>query len=385
MAVCASRSRFLAGGSRFCRTERRVPDGREAPEEYQRSIAELIRDLEIDMLLPMTDLSATLLLGLRTELPGLKIPFPDEGAYRAASDKRHLLEIAASLGIPIPRSVVVESLDDVRADRLEAFGDEVGYPLYLKPHRSVVMVGGCPRSFGVRAVKSSQELTEALGGWPEEAFPILVQERIEGPGLGAFLLFAEGRQIAAFAHRRIREKPPTGGVSVYRESVELRADVGTFSRALLEHFGWSGVAMVEFKEDAATGTPYLMEVNARFWGSLQLAVDAGVDFPTLLVRSARGEAVEPIRGYRLGVRSRWLWGDVDHLIWMLKAPRGYRRTHPALPSRAGAVARALVPWRRGDRLEVLRLDDPMPFVRESAHWLGTITKRLFRNKSNHRP
>ena len=37
--------------------------------------------------------------------------------------------------------------------------------------------------------------------------------------------------------------------------------------------------MVEFKHDERDGVPKLMEINGRFWGSLQLAIDAGVDFP----------------------------------------------------------------------------------------------------------
>ena len=63
------------------------------------------------------------------------------------------------------------------------------------------------------------------------------------------------------------------------------------------------VAMVEYKLDAATGTAYLMEINGRFWGSLQLAIDAGVDFPLLLVRCALGERVAPES--RLSRRYTW--------------------------------------------------------------------------------
>ena len=38
--------------------------------------------------------------------------------------------------------------------------------------------------------------------------------------------------------------------------------------------------------------PLAMEINTRFWGSLQLAVDAGVDFPWLLYRMVSGENPE---------------------------------------------------------------------------------------------
>ena len=176
---------------------------------------------------------------------------------------------------------------------------------------------------------------------------MLVQQRITGPGLGVFLLAWDGRTLAAFAHRRIREKPPTGGVSVYRESVAVAPELREYSERLLERFHWRGVAMVEFKQDAATGTPYLMEINGRFWGSLQLAIDAGVDFPEMLLGVTMGEAREPMRGFTEGVRCRWLWGDVDHLLWILRTPRAVRAAHPDLPGRLGALGRFLVPWRPG--------------------------------------
>ena len=121
--------------------------------------------------------------------------------------------------------------------------------------------------------------------------------------------------------------------------------------------------MVEFKEDRITGRRYLMEINGRFWGSLQLAVDAGVDFPTLLVSAALGGRPVPVTHYKLGVRERWWWGEVDHLLARLRGTSA-----PGQGSRANAVRVFLRPG-PGIRNEVLRADDPWPFVRETIAWL----------------
>ena len=51
---------------------------------------------------------------------------------------------------------------------------------------------------------------------------------------------------------------------------------------------WKGIAMVEWKVDPRDGRPKLMEVNPRFWGSLELAVRSGVDFPVLYAQAAAG-------------------------------------------------------------------------------------------------
>jgi hypothetical protein len=121
------------------------------------------------------------------------------------------------------------------------------------------------------------QLEKAPGVLPPSAYPLILQQRIVGPGTGIFLLLWDGRVRAVFAHRRLREKPPAGGVSVYRESIVADPALVERSRRLLARLHWQGVAMVEFKIDAFTGTPYLMEINGRFWGSLQLAIDAGID------------------------------------------------------------------------------------------------------------
>jgi predicted ATP-grasp superfamily ATP-dependent carboligase len=128
---------------------------------------------------------------------------------------------------------------------------------------------------------------------------------------------------------------------------------------LLDALNWQGVAMIECKRDAETGAYVVMEINGRFWGSLQLAIDAGVDFPALLVRCARGERVAETSDYRVGVRSRWFWGDVDQLYLQLRAGRSVRALIEFLRMSPGRT-----------RSEVWRWRDPVPFLVETLQWLG---------------
>jgi hypothetical protein len=204
------------------------------------------------------------------------------------------------------------------------------------------------------------------------AYPLLIQQRIVGPGVGIFVLRWNGEVRAVFSHRRIREKPPAGGVSAYRESIEADPSLLARSIALLERFDWEGVAMVEYKVDEATGTPYLMEINGRFWGSLQLAIDAGVDFPRLLVESLEGRPPRAIPEYVPGVRSRWEWGDVDHLVARLLHGPEKLSLPPGSPGR-WTVVRDFLRWTPMDRAEVFRLRDPIPFLRETARWFREIS------------
>jgi predicted ATP-grasp superfamily ATP-dependent carboligase len=152
-------------------------------------------------------------------------------------------------------------------------------------------------------------------------------------------------------HTCVREKLPSVGVSVVRQSEPMDEPLLERRLAPLAVLGWSGVAMVEYKRDARTAQPVLMEINGRFWGSLQLAIDTEVDFARLLVDAALGGKVRPVKDYGF-VRSRWFWGDVDHLIarWRDPAASWKDRTSSLL-----ALIRACGP---GYKEEILRWSDP---------------------------
>ena len=320
---------------------------------------------KIRVLLPVTEPSLLSILGAQDRFADVAVPFVDLERLHRISNKEALLSAAPAVGIAVPGQHVLAT----RADAATLDTSSLRYPLVAKPARSVGESGGASVKLVVRHAADAGQLRGILDELPPQAYPLLLQQRIIGPGVGVFLLVWEGCTVAAFSHRRIREKPPAGGVSVYRESIGLDPALLDRSRALLDAFGWQGVAMVEYKIDAATGTPYLMEVNGRFWGSLQLAVDAGVDFPRLLVDLALGREVDPVMTYQTGVRSRWWWGDVDHLL--LRLLRSDRRLslQPGSPGKGRALLDFFTLWRPGDRSEILRLNDPIPFLHESWNWL----------------
>jgi hypothetical protein len=114
-----------------------------------------------------------------------------------------------------------------------------------------------------------------------------------------------------------------------------------------------------------------MEINGRFWGSLQLAVDAGVDFPHLLFRLSQGEDVPPQTEYRVGVRNRWLLGDLQSLAVALGKPDG-----AALKPKLRMCSEFFPLWECNGRFEDLRLDDLRPFLFELRVLLSKIANKL---------
>ena len=362
--VTSSAGASMAGASRFVARTATVPDALTQPRDFAEAIVYLAADQEASLVLPIAEPAMLAILAVRERLLPAVVPFPDLASFQAISDKQRLLEEASALGIAIPAQTVLS-----HAPALEALDPSaLPYPIVIKPARSVGEHAGARAKLAVAHASSVEELRRKIGSLPAAAFPVLLQQRVVGPGTGIFLLLWDGQQRAQFAHERLCEKPASGGVSVYRESIPIDEELRDRSRELLQRFGWRGVAMVEYKRDLATGQPYLMEVNGRFWGSLQLAIDAGVDFPRLLAASALGERIAPVSAYRLGVRSRWWWGQIDHLI-------GRVRRSGALPPGTRSATRALGdlilgPFRSENYEEVMRWSDPRPFFRETIRWIG---------------
>jgi predicted ATP-grasp superfamily ATP-dependent carboligase len=362
--VCASRSNSIAGASRYCASQIVVADPLLSPEGFASNLVRLAHDKKADVLLPVTEASLLAVLP-RRERFSCVVPFPTADAFERVCNKREVLEKAAARGLSVPTQIEIASVGE--RNRLDRVPD---FPVVLKPTRSVSGPEGGRVRAGVAYASDNSELHSALNRFPPAAYPILVQQRLAGTGFGISILLWDGELRAAFAHRRIREKPPSGGVSVLRESIPL--DHALLSRCinLLRDFNWQGVAMVEFKRDDKSGAPYLMEINGRLWGSLQLAIDAGVDFPNLLVQSALGMNPAPATSYRTGVKSRWEWGDVDQLLSTVLHPKKALARSTSIPNRPrlNAFADFFRAFSSDNFPEVFRYDDPVPFFQETVNW-----------------
>jgi len=359
--VASPAATSLAASSRYCHRALCYPDPAQDRAAFIEAIGKLVQDHAIDVLLPVTDVCV---LPIAEAMPVLgaqcRIPIPGYEMLQQAADKHGLLEIAGALGVPVPRSIPLGE----PAECGQAVAG-LGFPVVIKPARSRVKAGSGWLPTHVDYAASAEELRAKLAALPPEAFPVILQERIPGPGLGMFYCFDHGKPVASFAHRRIREKPPSGGISVLCESAPLHPLANDYSLKLLGHLGWHGVAMVEFKLDERDRVPKLMEINGRFWGSLQLAVNSGVDFPHLLLQLATGEPLAaPPQPYRIGVRSRWLWGEVDLLLMYLLKSRQALRLPAGHDGRLLSILKILNPYVRKQHLDVLRLSDPGPWLHE---------------------
>lgn len=359
VVVADQTKRTLAGASEYCQESFTYPAPTANLRAFLSTVKGECRQRGIRVIFPMTDVSMAAVLKHRVAFQNFQLPFVEFPTFEAVSDKWNLLRVAQRLNITIPQT---HYISDGRS--LERVYPTLKFPVVLKPYRSMIWTSGHCTAASVKYAESPRELERTLAQY--EYFgrnPFLIQEYVSGQAHGIFTLYNQGKLVASFAHRRLRENPPSGGVSVLCESVEKNPGAWSMARTLLDHVGWHGVAMVEFKV-TADGTPYLMEVNGRFWGSLQLAIDAGVDFPWLLYQLATGKTVDSVDGYATGVRSRWLLGD---LAWLWKVLAGNELPPgPRFPKRTWSILQFLNFFDSHTRCEENRWHDIKPFFFELA-------------------
>jgi len=358
----------LSSKSRFCSETFLYPDPRKDDQGFTRMVLDVIKEKKPDVLLPVTDVTTLIVAENKKILEKhCLVPFPDFEMADQAANKLTLMKLAEQLGIPVPKTIYMEKPDDLELALSSC--KKIGYPIVIKPSRSRIRRVNGWIGTGVKYANDEKELRDIIcNGERNGEYPLLLQERIYGDGVGLFLGINQGEVVAAFSHRRLREKPPSGGVSVLCESLPLNPLLKKYSEQLLRALNWHGIAMVEFKRDVRTGEFKLMEINGRFWGSLQLAIDSGVNFPSILVKIANGEKMIPVLDYKVGVKNRWFWGDVDVLLSLLLKSKKTLKLPPEYPSRWRSFLSFMRFWGRDLHYEVFNRDDIGPWLFETRSW-----------------
>jgi predicted ATP-grasp superfamily ATP-dependent carboligase len=355
--------------SRFASNHLVYPSPSRDSSAFVDSLLEAVAAHPIDLIVPVTDAVILPLHESRHRFVGrCQLALPDDAeALRTVMDKDRTMALAASVGVPIPRTVLARSVVEARDAAAE-----LGWPVVMKPRSSRVLRGGrSVDSFEVGYAGSAEDLELTLASHDGDG--VLLQEYCSGIGRGVGFLTHEGRPIAAFQHRRVHEVPITGGASSLRESEPIDPTLYEYSRRILASLKWTGLALVEFK--TSPSGPKLMEVNGRVWGSLPLAVMSGVDFPGMLVDMIlHGPPPQhaPARtDYRAGVRARNLALDTTWLLSVL----GGRRRYPyvSAPSRADGIRGVADLFNPMCRLDVQSLSDPIPGLAE----LPQIVRRIW--------
>ena len=357
--------------SRYVSRVHRIPLYQVDDTRWIDAFRELLIRESFDLVLPTTDSTILPLQLHQSQFNALtKLCVLPDDVFHVCSDKYQTYELASREGIPLARQRTITSLPEA-----VACAADFGYPVVLKPRRSAVKQNPLARQ-KVRKAANEGELVR----WAAEMMApggVLVQENFVGRGVGVEVLCKDGRILTAFQHERIHEAL-TGGMSSYRASVALHEGMYQAAERLMRALRYTGVAMVEYKHNHEARTWILIEINARFWGSLPLSIAAGLDFPRYLAEMLLDGREEVPRNYRVGMFARHWSSDIQWFIANLRADRRdpllHTRKISSLILEVGNIIRLR------ERSDTLAIDDWRPAWHDLRQYFGeklfVVLKRM---------
>jgi predicted ATP-grasp superfamily ATP-dependent carboligase len=349
--------------SRYCLRGLVLPDLVSDAPAFVAAVIEFVRDHSPRVVLPTGDVTIGVLRQCRQQLAELScvLALAPESTLEIANDKDRTLALAEHLGIAQPKSLRIGSVLD-----LAAAIREFGFPFVLKP--TVSWTEAMEEHLFPVDVIDADEASEVTEQILKTGSGVLAQPWLPGRREGV-TLFITGDQVAASCgHVAHRTAPPLGGASVVRESIQPD-DILDASVLLVKAMGLQGTCEVEFRRDAAN-RPLLMEVNARLAGTIENAVQAGIDFPLMIWRWATGLDVETVTTYRCGVRTRWLHGD---LRWLRQ--NWHRAGRPDGMSHARSTFTFIAEFGKTYHYDYFDRHDLMPFFAELRHTVHILRKK----------
>lgn len=300
------------------------------------------------VLVPCTDLSVLTIVRRKGELePAYHIALPEAEVVELLTDKARFATYAKEQGLPIPKTMLLESREGVQ----EAVGS-LRFPLVVKPPVKTALWERRAREKAYK-VENGGELLALYDQVGDAADVLVAQEWIRGSEGDHFTCNAyfdrEARPVVTFVTQKIRQWPPQTGQGSL--AVESRNDaVRDETVRLFSGIGFWGLAYLELKRDADTGEHLIVEPNiGRPTGRSATAEAGGVELLYAMYCDVLGLPLPAGLSQRY-VGTKWIYLGRDLRSALYYRRRGELSFRGWVESLRGPKVDAVFSWR-----------DPLPF------------------------
>lgn len=238
--------------------------GSEDEDERINFLSSLILDKKIDVILPSHVPDIRMLSKHRDHFEnlGLKIVLSSVESLDIANSKWNLAEFLQKHQFPTPKTFLVDKSD---TDNINDF------PILFKPLSAW-------NGIGFQLVKTKEEL-EFLNNSKVNKF--IGQEYVNGIDLCVNLICKNGRILAKTIQKGIipnsdKFKPNMGANFINDDALS------EIIEKILAKLSWSGVVNFDVIFDPVRKKYFIIEMNPRFWGSVEASERVGVNFPFLM-------------------------------------------------------------------------------------------------------
>ena len=351
-------------------------------------ITEYCKSNDLNIILPINDSSVEMAKLMRQKTPfKILYPYSEVGDY--AHNKFELISLGVNSPIVLPEIyTTICNVEQLIAFTSNLTKYNLSFPLVCKPFHSSVVFDDHIQGTKVRIVSEPKKLLDAISEFVGFC-PVMIQKFYAGVGFSHVFLADKGDIVYDCFHERLHE-PGFGGGSSYRRIVlEPNGDFAQASRKIVKDIKWNGIGYLEYKYNKDREEYCLMELNGRFWGSINLHLDHGYDFAldyvTYATRNAQAEAdkltennIDHPQGSKV-IYERHLMKDLKWLLLAVNDASAYRDKFNILKKYLSEFSRVL---RGEEKFDDFRTNEilnaiygAVGIVRESFSFLSGIISR----------
>lgn len=302
------------------------------------------------LLMPTNDIAVSVISRNKSTLSEIyTISTPDSEVIDLIYNKRLTFDLAIKHDVPIPDTLFpdsIEKMNDILSD--------AKYPMLIKGsigHIFYSITG--TKAYIVNSDKDVLNFYSKYDGLIKPSNTI-IQEVIDGPteNVYSFCSFFKNNSVFSWwSGKKVRAHPMLYGTATLAESVEV-PQLLEYGTNLLNAMDYYGISEIEFKLDPKDGKFKLLEMNARTWLWISLAIKCGVNLPYVLYSDVINDEIVSINKFKEKVKWIHIYTDIATVI-------------QEMISRRMSMSDYISSIKGEKELAVFSLDDPLPFVAET--------------------
>lgn len=241
-----------------------------------------------------------------------KVVSEDYSKVSLVHNKKRCGELIKSLGISVPSTFYAKNKNELVEITKKLKGKAI--VKYADSYNSNGLV-----QFKGDEDKMIRDYIRIFGfDYLEDNFP-LIQQMITGQLHDSTAFSVNGDTVAVLSQKRVMTSWLHGGGGIINMTTNENV-IKNYTRLILKEINWNGHIEIDWIKDSITGEFYFIEINPKFWGTTQLTISAGYDFPFWNILMINGKEIKAIENYKVGLKYRWL---EDEIVTIAKYSKGW--------------------------------------------------------------
>jgi D-aspartate ligase len=252
-------------------------------EKWLHQINTEIEKNKIDIVMPIFEIGIRRIIKNKASLAqsALLVPLPDLETFTTVINKWKLACYCENNKIPVPKSFLYTPGEVISASTFEG----IKFPVIIKP------LEGFGGGIGIEIFKNIEDLLKHLREKADQL--IIVQNFIKGYDIDCSILAKDGKILAHTIQQGYIAGASPFMPQIGLEFVNNPVLFGVVEK-LITSLKWDGVAHLDLRYDEEVNEYKIIELNPRFWGSLDASYLMGINFPYLLTLVTLGYNINPI-------------------------------------------------------------------------------------------